>query len=65
MTLLRDGVFAEVMNLNEVIGVGPNPVKTDNIIKGEIWTQKQPCIEERQYKETGRSWPPGSQGERP
>ena len=41
MTLSGDKLFIEVIKLNEVIKLGPDPVWLEAVEKGKIWTQMQ------------------------
>lgn len=53
-----------MIKLNGVIRVGPNPIMTVSLLKGEIWTQRQ-TRERRLYGDIGRRHSSLSQGEWP
>ena len=47
---------------NEVSRMDPNSVRLVSVWKGEIWTQSQTHTEKTMWRDTGRRWPPPSQG---
>ena len=60
MTVLGNRVLKEVIKSNEVIRVGPNPIRLVSLEEEEIRTQRH--MEERLSEDTGRRQRSASQG---
>lgn len=62
VTKYGDRIFTNIINLNVVLSVGPNPIWLVSLKKGETW--KQVHTEGGQCEARGKRQPSPSQGER-